>query len=422
MAQKFPLRLLLALAGFLSAGEAALAQSAACQRYQAELASLPRSSGRQVAAAVDRQRAEIARMGQYYRSIGCDRQPFGFFAAPPPPECGAIGQRIRQMEASLGQVADQGDSAQIDARRRQLQAAISQACNAPQERARTASEPASTPRQQARAEADDDTKATGGRRTVCVRACDGYFFPLSSSPNGRESADTMCRALCPGAETAAYTMPGDDDDALEHAASLKGKPYVQLANAFKFRKSFDPSCSCKKQGQNWAQLLREAEKLLDRRKGDIIVTAQKAEELSRPKFTAAQLRPRDKKTDDRKAADTAEAQAAAEAGAAAPTAGGESAGIGPKAIVANRTISRNEGDKQEFVTADGSKRVVRIIASSVIPVPEYVSQQIASNRQAPASQQTATNLTPSVPQQAEAGQAALEDAAATTGSVGPAKP
>ncbi|HEX2553256.1 MAG TPA: DUF2865 domain-containing protein [Microvirga sp.] len=401
MAQLLPFRLLLAAAGLLAAGEAALAQSAACQRYQAELASLPRGGGRQAAAAADRYRAEAARLGQYYRSIGCERQQFGFFASPPA-ECGAIAQRMRQMEAGAGQIADQAESAQVEGRRRWLLSAIDQACNAAPERARSADAPSTPRRQEAKTDSDDGERATGGRRTVCVRACDGYFFPLSNTPSGRESEDTMCRALCPGAETAAYTMPGGDDG-LDNAISAKGKPYAQLANAFKFRKAFDPSCSCKKPGQSWAVALREAEKMIDRRRGDIVVTAQKAEELSRPKFTTAQIRAR--KAEERKSADDAEAQAQAAAGAAAPTAGGESAGIGPKAILADRTIPRGEGEKHELVAADGSRRVVRVIAAGVIPVPDNVADQIAASRQA-ATQQTAAN------------QAASADAI-TTGSIGP---
>jgi hypothetical protein len=408
MAQLLPLRLLLAAAGFLAAGEAALAQSAACQRYQAELASLPRGGGRQAAAAADRYRAEAARLGQYYRSIGCDRPQFGFFASPPA-ECGSIAQRMRQMEASAGQVADQAESVQIEGRRRWLHSAIDQACNAAPERARSAEAPSTPRRQEAKADSDDGDKATGGRRTVCVRACDGYYFPLSNAPSGRESEDSMCRALCPGAETAAYTMPGGDDG-LDNAVSLKGKPYAQLANAFKFRKAFDPSCSCKKSGQSWAVALREAEKMLDRRRGDIIVTAQKAEELSRPKITTAQLKLRDRKAVETKIDDDAEAQAAAAAGAAAPTAGGESAGIGPRTIVSNRTIPRTEGEKHQLVAADGSKRVVRVIGAGVIPLPDTVSEQIVASRQAAAAQQTAANQAP-----------APTDDGVTTGSIGPAR-
>jgi hypothetical protein len=151
-----------------------------------------------------------------------------------------------------------------------------------------------------------------------VRSCDGYAFPLSNAPNGRESADEMCQALCPGTETAAYAMPGGDD-ALNQAISIRtNRPYVQSPNAFKFQKSFDPACSCKKQGESWAQLLRQAESMLDQRRGDIIVTEQKAEELSRPKaappLTAAQQREQDRRLASRRVNDAAEAQAAARRG------------------------------------------------------------------------------------------------------------
>jgi hypothetical protein len=63
------------------------------------------------------------------------------------------------------------------------------------------------------------------------------------------------------------------------------------------------------------------------------------------------------------------------------------------------------------VAADGTKRVVRVIAAGVIPVPENVAEQIAASRQAPAPQQTAANAPAPEPQ-------ATRDAV-TTGSIGP---
>ena len=58
---------------------------------------------------------------------------------------------------------------------------------------------------------------------------------------------------------------------------------TNLAN----RKAFDEACACKKQGESWAVVLRKAESMLEQRKGDMIVTAEKAEELSRPKAVQA---------------------------------------------------------------------------------------------------------------------------------------
>jgi hypothetical protein len=248
----------------LVAGGGALAQTAECQRFRAELASLGRAAASSGAA--DQQRVEIARLNGYYQSIGCGRGQFLFFGGPPP-ECPAIAQRINMMQVNLARLTSEAQSRGGDARRRQLVAAMQQACNPHAERR------------------DADPRRLGGGRLVCVRACDGFFFPLHNLPaNGRSGADEMCQALCPGAEAAAYRMPTHADAELTQAVSLRGKPYTRLANAFKFQKGFDGSCSCKKDGQTWVEALAKAEKMIGRGRGDVVVTAKKAEELSRPRL------------------------------------------------------------------------------------------------------------------------------------------
>jgi hypothetical protein len=190
----------------------------------------------------------------------------------------------------------------------------------------------------------------------------------------------MCQALCPGSETTAFSMSGSDD-ALSRAVSLRGKPYSSLPNAFRYQKAFDESCSCKKEGQNWAQILRQAEGMLDQKRGDILVTAQKSEELSRPK--AAQAPPpapapttaQSKRAADKKAAEAAEAQEAVDqAAAAAPTASRESSGIGPQSIETSKVVGATEGPKTEVPVSNGAKRTVRTIAPNVIPVPQAKPQ------------------------------------------------
>jgi hypothetical protein len=395
MTHRSILSLSVVLAGLFATGEVARAQSAACQRYRAELASLG-SGGSRMAGAAHQQRAEIARMSGYYHSIGCSQ---GGFLFGPPPECGAIAQQIRAMQANYGRLASQSDDS--GARRRQLIAAIQQACQ-PQREARLGVKP---PREVAekpiverprRASKDEDesrpTRSLGGGRLVCVRTCDGSFFPLSHAPDGRSGADEMCQALCPGAETAAYSMPSGEDTELDRAVSLKGKPYTRLAAAFKFQKGVDPSCSCKKDGQTWAQALTCAEKLLGHQPGDIIVTAQKAEELSRPKIAMAAKRGRDKnpkvgkpldvettgsvqvpaQAAAAKASAMAESRAKPEDTASVPTASHESAGIGPKSIEGAKVVEKTEGPKRELTDDQGAKRTVRIVAPTIIPVPAQV--------------------------------------------------
>ena len=225
-----------------------------------------------------------------------------------------------------------------------------------------------------------------------MRTCDGFFFPLSNAPDGRSGADKMCQALCPGAETVAYAMPSGEDTELDSAMSLKGKPYTRLAAAFKFQKSVDPSCSCKKDGQTWAQVLTRAEKMLGRQRGDIIVTARKAEELSRPKIALAAKRSRDKnlklgkplnvettgsvlapaQAAAAKASEMPESRTNAEDVASIPTASRASAGIGPKSIEGAKVLDQTDGPKHELTDDQGGKRTVRIIAPTIIPVPAQV--------------------------------------------------
>jgi len=370
MTKTFLLRSLFAVTAFLAAGQAAFAQSAECQRFRAELANLERSRGGAPTGQMQAQRAEINRLVRYYNSIGCERGPLGFLAGPPPAQCGTIATQIRQLEAGYARLAAQAmDPAEVEVRRRQLQVAVQQTCSAEQPRGFFESifgPPRGQQPDQVMPEgqpiiADEGQPALGGGRLICVKTCDGAFFPLTTPPGGQQSADEMCQALCPGTETAAYAYPGGDDGLTRAVSLSSNRPYTSLANAFKFRKTFDESCACKRQDESWAVVLRKAESMLAQRKGDMIVTAEKAEELSRPKAVQAR-KAAEKKADE-------EEKAAAESAASAPTASKESSGIGPQSIENTRVVGENEGNQQEVVAGNGQKKTVRVIAPNLIPVP-----------------------------------------------------
>lgn len=232
------------------------APSAACLRYRAELSALP-ADGASVMRALQ---GEIGRLEAYHRSLNCEGGRFLFFDTRPP-QCGAVEQRIRALNATYGGATTDDNSG----RRRQLQALVAQNCPT-----------------LARTEGGE-LHARGGAQVICVRTCDGGYFPMKNLPEGRASADDMCQALCPGTEAVAYSMP-NGDDALKHAATVRGsRAYASLANAFKFQKAFVPNCSCKPADKSWAQSLVKAESMLVRHKGDIFVTPMQAEALSRPK-------------------------------------------------------------------------------------------------------------------------------------------
>jgi len=83
-------------------------------------------------------------------------------------------------------------------------------------------------------------------RTVCVRTCDGYYWPISFSTVADYLPDdeAICAQQCPGAavELYYYHNPGETP---EQMVSMTGDPYSSLPTAFQYRHSFDRSCTCK---------------------------------------------------------------------------------------------------------------------------------------------------------------------------------
>jgi hypothetical protein len=131
-------------------------------------------------------------------------------------------------------------------------------------------------------ESGDDTPR-GGPMAICVRDCDGGFFPISYSARSSNLDDlaSMCRALCPNAEVKLYTA--SQWKGLASALSIDGEAYSDHPNARKFEKVYDPSCGCKPPGQSWAEALADAERIIaERHAKDQVVTAEQAEQLSRP--------------------------------------------------------------------------------------------------------------------------------------------
>ena len=87
----------------------------------------------------------------------------------------------------------------------------------------------------------------GTFRTLCVRTCDGYYFPISfSTTSDRFAADEVqCEKMCPGTETALYFHPMPNGDAEQSISFRNGEPYQNLPNAFSYRKNVDTACSCR---------------------------------------------------------------------------------------------------------------------------------------------------------------------------------
>jgi hypothetical protein len=246
-----------------------------------------------------------------------------------------------------------------------------------------------SPNQQGREPGENGhVEAHAGSYAVCVRTCDGSFFPVSYSGAGSrsDSLEEVCRALCPNADMALYSFPFGGT--IDEAESASGEPYADLPNAGKFQQTNDPACSCRRRGESWAEALADAEARYGHEKHDIIVTPEKSAEMARPIVD-----PKAKLVIDPKAKPGAPgASVVAGPGAApaavpgatppvdAPTApvldingadtklsaatatvSREASGIAGDDVQGAKSFSVNQGRTVEVTGPDGVKRLVRIV-------------------------------------------------------------
>jgi Protein of unknown function (DUF2865). len=79
--------------------------------------------------------------------------------------------------------------------------------------------------------------------TVCVRLCDGYFWPISQSPLSTDlrRAAKQCEQACPG-RSRLFRRSLDQDPA--DMTDLEGRPYSKLENAFRHQREYVADCKC----------------------------------------------------------------------------------------------------------------------------------------------------------------------------------
>ena len=80
---------------------------------------------------------------------------------------------------------------------------------------------------------------------MCVRLCDGYYFPVSfTTTRERFAKDAKtCESSCGGqARLFVYRNPGSD---VQDMVDLRGQPYNKLSTAFLYRTEYVPACRCK---------------------------------------------------------------------------------------------------------------------------------------------------------------------------------
>jgi hypothetical protein len=279
-----------------------------CPRLEAQLATIDRGGGgdpakdeqiRRYQEAAAKQQSELDRVTSQAKRMGCDSSGFFSLFSGQSAQCGPVNNQIQQMRANLEQITTSLErlrgggfgGAERDSQRRSVLAALAQNNCGPQY-ANAARGPGSfletlfgnnNNNNNPMTPGIDLGPQSGTYRTVCVRTCDGFYFPISFAtvPARFPDDEKTCKNLCPAAEATlfSYRNPGED---MNQAVSINGQSYSSSPNAFRYRQEFNPSCACKAAGQTWSDALKTIDdKASAEQQGDIIVTEESAKKMSR---------------------------------------------------------------------------------------------------------------------------------------------
>jgi hypothetical protein len=279
----------------------ALAQapiSPVCGRLEGQLTLINRGGdpnqqeqARRYEEALNRQQADLDRLIAQSRRLGCESMGIFSLFTSQPAECRPLSGQIQEMRANISrrqmelQRLQGGD---LESQREAVIAALAQNNCGPQYQAAANQQRGffgalfgSNPVLPA-----PDGFQSSSYRTLCVRTCDGYYFPVSfhASPARFPEDEQTCQRLCPAAEVALYTHrnPGEE---VGQSVSLAGRPYRDLPTAFRYRQALDPACSCRKPGQSWAEALGVGRDTTIER-GDIVVTEERSKAMAQPRNDA----------------------------------------------------------------------------------------------------------------------------------------
>jgi hypothetical protein len=288
-----------------TAPPAQAASSPICARLEGQLAGVNAGANDPARAdqikraedAVAQQQADLDRTTAQAHRSGCESEGFFALFSGLSPQCGPLTSKIQQMRGNLDHMMSdleqlKSGSADQDGQRRALIGLLAQNnCGSQYAAAAVTSGP--------RGFFDalfgggtivnpgGDGAPSGTYQTICVRTCDGFYFPISYTavPGRFPEDERACQRLCPATEAALYMFhnPGED---VNQAVSTAGLSYTALPTAFLYRKQVVAGCSCRRPGQSWADALKNADDSSTIQSGDIVVTDQKAKALSQPPQSA----------------------------------------------------------------------------------------------------------------------------------------
>ena len=170
--------------------------------------------------------------------MGCDSSGFFSLFSGQSAQCGPVNNQIQQMRGNLDQITSSlerlrgggGGGTDRDNQRRSVLLALAQNNCGPQyaNAARAGGGFldnlfGNSNNNSPNAPSGDLGPQSGTFRTVCVRTCDGAYFPISFAtvPGRFPDDEKTCKALCPATEASlyAYRNPGED---MNQAVSISG--------------------------------------------------------------------------------------------------------------------------------------------------------------------------------------------------------
>ncbi|MEO0670499.1 MAG: DUF2865 domain-containing protein [Pseudomonadota bacterium] len=95
-------------------------------------------------------------------------------------------------------------------------------------------------------------------RTVCVRLCDGYYYPISpSTTRGRFNRDSgRCASSCAAPTRLYYHRAAGSASEM---VDLSGRKYVRLPTAFLYRTAYNGNCQCR--AQPWSKEAKDSHQI-----------------------------------------------------------------------------------------------------------------------------------------------------------------
>ena len=244
-----------------------------CERLRGRLNSAVETIGntsqvRSYQRAISQQNKEILKVRSDLRSYGCSSGSIVVFGGSNSQACDTLNQSLDRMLDNLNSLKDHQDnlstkSLSENSRRKILAAIDANGCNdvndGPSSRDRSAA-----PTINANYGPDDNAVAnsenyqirnlggaaeSGTLQTVCVRTCDGGFFPISSnaSPTNFARDAKVCSMMCPGMETQLFYHDVGSQESSEMVSATDGKSYQDHPFSYKYRQSpagGSKACGC----------------------------------------------------------------------------------------------------------------------------------------------------------------------------------